>query len=89
MNSRQAQKVLSSLFSKDSPIPCKITLWDGQEIYFGRGEPRFNLKITDPETFEAILTRPALSFGEAYVNGKVSIDGNLQDVLEWIYLNRA
>ncbi len=58
-------------------------------MYFGRGEPRFTLKITDPETFEAILTRPALSFGEAYVNGKVSIDGNLQDVLEWIYLNRA
>ncbi len=89
MNSRQAQKVLSSLFPKNSSIPCKITLWDGQEMYFGRGEPRFTLKITDPETFEAILTRPALSFGEAYVNGKVSIDGNLQDVLEWIYLNRA
>ncbi len=89
MNSQKARQILSNLFSEDSPVPCKITLWDNQEIHFGKGEPRFNLKIKDPQTFEAILTQPSMAFGEGYVNGDIEIEGSLPEILEWIYQNRA
>ena len=89
MKPQQAQQILSTIFSEDSPVPCKITLWGGQAIHFGTGEPKFNLCITDPETFESMLTQPSMTFGEAYVNGKIKVEGNLADVLEWIYQNQA
>ncbi len=89
MNSQKAKQILSNLFSEDSPVPCSITLWDNQKIPFGKGTPRFNLKIKDPETFEAILTQPSMAFGEAYINGKIEVEGELSEVLEWIYRNRA
>lgn len=89
VNSQQACNIISDLFSETSDTPCKITLWDGEEIRFGTGPPRFNLRIKDPDTFEDILTQPSLAFGEAYIDGRLIIEGDFAEVMEWLYKSGA
>jgi cyclopropane-fatty-acyl-phospholipid synthase len=65
-----------------------LELWDGTRIEgnTGRDQPVGTVKISDRSTLYALLTRRDVAFGDAYAAGQLTIDGDLVEVLEAIYL---
>lgn len=61
-----------------------ITLIDGhgRSHHLGRGDPHVTLRLHDPALHRALLLRPRLAFGEAYMDGRLTVeDGRLYDLL--------
>jgi Cyclopropane fatty acid synthase and related methyltransferases len=66
---------------------CMVRFWDGEEVTFGDGTSRFKLIFNEPIPKADIIADPSLAFGEAYMNKKLEIEGNLQEVIESLYNN--
>jgi cyclopropane-fatty-acyl-phospholipid synthase len=61
---------------------------DGTESRYGGGEPHAAVRIRGWFTPWAIGLRPDLVFGEAYMDGRLTVeDGSIADVLEILMLN--
>ncbi|SDF60056.1 cyclopropane-fatty-acyl-phospholipid synthase [Limimonas halophila] len=55
----------------------------GKSETFGRGEPRVTVRLHDRATEYKLLTNPKLHLGEAYMDGRLTVeDGSLYDFLE-------
>jgi cyclopropane-fatty-acyl-phospholipid synthase len=53
-------------------------LWDGTLVPFGSGPAAFTVVIHASETFIRLMRDPTpMTFGEAYVEGAIDIDGDL------------
>jgi cyclopropane-fatty-acyl-phospholipid synthase len=53
-------------------------LWDGTVVAFGAGGAAFTVVIRAPQTFVRLMRDPTpLTFGEAYVEGAIDIEGDL------------
>ncbi|HHB75295.1 MAG TPA: class I SAM-dependent methyltransferase [Desulfobulbus sp.] len=89
MTPQHAAKILRNLFPENTESTGSITLWNGDHLIFGTGQPKFDILIKDSATFENILTQPSLGFGEGYVDGAIEITGHLGDALEWLYRYEA
>ena len=63
-----------------------IVLPSGRERQFGPGDgPEMRIKVADRATMLAIARDPRLGFGEAYMDGRVTIErGSLLDLMELI-----
>lgn len=66
---------------------CTIRFWDGEEITFGMGDSNFNIIFNEPLPISDIITNPSVALGEAYMNKRIEIVGNIKDVIEAIYNN--
>lgn len=64
-----------------------LKLWDGEEIVYGEGESRFTVTIKEPLPISYMIASPSITFGEAYMNKQVEIEGNVQEVIESLYRN--
>lgn len=72
---RLAEKVRS-----DGGQPLDLVFPDGSRLNFGR-QPRVVMAIRDPELLP-VLTHPTLgSLGEAFVDGRIDIDGDIMTVI--------
>lgn len=63
-------------------LPARLVLWDGQQHDFGRfAAPRVTLKVNHASALPLLL-KPSLDhLGEAYIKGKIDIEGKLSDVI--------
>jgi cyclopropane-fatty-acyl-phospholipid synthase len=62
-----------------------ITVIDpsGRRQTFGQGEPRVTIRLADRSTDWALALNPALKVGEAYMDGKLTIEeGSLYDLID-------
>ncbi len=61
-------------------VPGEIVLPDGSLVAFGAGAPRFRITVHD----DSLLRRPLddLSLGEAYVKGKLDLEGDMLAIFE-------
>lgn len=66
---------------------CTVMFWDGEEIKFGDGDSKFRLIMNEPIPKAEIISDPSLAFGEAYMDKRLEIEGNIQTVIESIYSN--
>ncbi len=66
---------------------CTVKFWDGEEETYGEGESRFKLIMNEPIPKSDIISDPSLAFGEAYMNKKLEIEGDLEAVIESLYRN--
>ena len=62
-----------------------IDYWDGTSENYGQGNPAFKVIFKDKISGIKMLKDPSLAFGEAYMDGTIDINGNLQEVVETIY----
>jgi cyclopropane-fatty-acyl-phospholipid synthase len=53
------------------------------------GEPRATIVIRDRRTLVALLCRPDLAFGEAYMAGRLDVEGDVVGALEALYRAHA
>jgi len=75
-------RVLQEFFSQLNGPKFSIKLWDGTEYSYGAGSTTtFTLVIDDVSTVQRLLAQGALGFGEAYMEGKLRVEGDLEAYL--------
>lgn len=67
--------------SRGSP-PITFVLWDGAEIPPERGESVGIARFASPRTLYDVALRPDPGIGEAYVDGRLEIEGDLLTVVD-------
>jgi cyclopropane-fatty-acyl-phospholipid synthase len=67
-------------------VPARLVLWDGQQHDFGQfTEPRVTLKVNSASALPLLLDPSLDHLGEAYVKGKIDIEGKLSDIINVSY----
>jgi cyclopropane-fatty-acyl-phospholipid synthase len=68
--------------------PIRLELWDGTSVDMSASAPLGSVHVGDRATLVRLVTRPAeLAFGEAYTAGRLTVQGDLAQILDGI--NRA
>lgn len=82
-------KVLVKTFTKNlSDQTFTLRFWDGEEVKVGEGESKFNLVINKFPSKKDLLADASLALGEAYMNGDIDIEGNIQEAIESMMRNK-
>jgi len=63
----------------------RVDLWNGDTVYVADGEPVARVCIHDPWTLLRFFYQPEVTFGEAYSDGRLDVDGDLVRLLEAVY----
>ncbi len=75
-------RVIQEIFSQFKGPKFSVKLWDGKEYFYGTGSSTtFTLVIEDEKTAQRLLAQGALGFGEAYMEGRLKVEGNLEAYL--------
>jgi len=63
-------------------LPARLVLWDGQQHDFGSfAAPQVTLKVNHASALPLLLEPSLDNLGEAYVKGKIDIEGKLSDII--------
>jgi len=54
----------------------RVTLADGSQRSYGSGEPALALKVNDPTLPMKLIRDPSMAIGEAYMDGRIEIEGD-------------
>ena len=58
-----------------------VGYWDGGEALFGEGVPDCKIQFHTREAFARTILNSSLGFGEAYAEGTISVEGDLEDAV--------
>ena len=78
-------RLLSRLLARQGEPPLEFVLWTGERVSMGVTEPVARVRIVDRATLFGILADPQIGFGDAYSDGRITIEGDLVRMLETIY----
>jgi cyclopropane-fatty-acyl-phospholipid synthase len=76
---------LSRLQAGFAGSPVRLRLWDGTSVVLGADASAGTIDIADRGTLAGLLFRTDLAFGEAYADGRLTVDGDLSGMLEAVY----
>jgi len=63
-------------------VPARLVLWDGQQHDFGQfAAPQVTLHVKSATALPYLLEPSLDNLGEAYVKGKIDIEGKLSDII--------
>lgn len=63
-------------------LPARLVLWDGQQHDFGQfAAPQVTLHVKSATALQYLLEPTLDNLGEAYVKGKIDIEGKLSDII--------
>ncbi|MCQ1531090.1 cyclopropane-fatty-acyl-phospholipid synthase family protein [Lutispora thermophila] len=62
-----------------------IDYWDGTSINYGQDTPAFKIIFHEKIPAVKLLKDPSLAFGEAYMDGIIDFEGDLQGIIETFY----
>ncbi|WJF89694.1 cyclopropane-fatty-acyl-phospholipid synthase family protein [Paraburkholderia bonniea] len=64
-------------------LPARLVLWDGQQHDFGQfASPQVTLHVKSATALPYLLKPSLDNLGEAYIKGKIDIDGKLSDIID-------
>lgn len=64
-------------------IPARLVLWNGEQHDFGTfAAPQVTLKVNNASALPLLLEPSLDNLGEAYVKGKIDIEGKLSDIID-------
>ncbi|SAL67018.1 cyclopropane-fatty-acyl-phospholipid synthase [Caballeronia arvi] len=67
-------------------VPARLVLWDGQQHDFGQfAAPQVTLHVKSATALPYLLEPSLDNLGEAYVKGKIDIEGKLSDIINVSY----
>ncbi len=70
----------------DIDIPLRLTLWNGQHHDLGNfTKPLVTLHVKSAVALPYLLKPNLNNLGEAYVKGKIDVEGKLADIIEFAY----
>ncbi|MGC3080605.1 hypothetical protein ACPTH3_30490, partial [Pseudomonas aeruginosa] len=71
---------------ESSNLPIRLRLWNGDQYELGRFEqPRVTLTVREASALPLLLAPTLNNLGEAYVQGKIDLDGKLADIINVAY----
>lgn len=73
--------LLKNLSETVEGIPFEVRFWDGESVRFGKGEAAFVLTLKTERAAKRIFRSGALGFGEEYMAGNISVEGDFQQLL--------
>lgn len=76
---------IHQFFKKGNNGSFTIQYWDGSSEKYGEGDSAFTLRIKEEIPMKTILKDPTLAFGEAYMDGLIELDGDLQEAIQIFY----
>lgn len=76
--------ILKAFFKSITEICFVVTFWDGETIVYGSGNPLLKIVFNREIPINFRLNDPVLSFGEAYADGIIDIEGDLEGVISFI-----
>ncbi|WP_079525581.1 class I SAM-dependent methyltransferase [Halobacillus hunanensis] len=74
-----------TLLKKTFSNPIHITFWDGETVQYGEGAPDFKLTFHDSIPKGDLLHDPSIAFGEAFMDGKIEVEGDLKELVASMY----
>ena len=67
-------------------LPARLVLWDGQQHDFGSfAAPQVTLHVKSATALRYLLEPTLDNLGEAYIKGKIDIEGKLSDIINVSY----
>ena len=78
---------IKNLVSSFTGVGFKIKFWDDEEVLAGVGTPKFTIKLNEPLKKKDMILSTTLAFGEAYMDKKFEIDGDLYFALDSLLQN--
>jgi cyclopropane-fatty-acyl-phospholipid synthase len=81
------KKLLSKVLSQIKHGTLEVTFWDGKTERYGRGQPKAHVSINKKGILRRALRNSSLAFGEAYMDGDITIDEPITNLLKLAELN--
>ena len=78
-------RLLLRLLARQGEPTLEFILWTGERVSTGATEPVARVSIANRATLFGILVDPQVGFGDAYSEGRITIEGDLVCMLETIY----
>jgi len=76
-------RIIDEIFSQFTGEKFLVKLWNGKVYEYGIGKTvSFVLVINDENTVKRLLAQGSLGFGESYMEGKLDIEGNIEEYLK-------
>lgn len=72
---------LDKLFDQVRGGSFAVRYKDGVTVNYGNGEPQFTIRFNDDNILDLIGDDMLMSFGEAYMDGRVDVEGDLADLI--------
>ncbi|CAM3119440.1 SAM-dependent methyltransferase [Lactiplantibacillus plajomi] len=74
-----------TLLSHSFNIPVKVNYWDGSSKTYGDGTPEVTITFKEAIPMHDITRNASIALGEAYMDGKIEIEGSIQKLIESAY----
>ena len=62
-------------------LPLRLELWNGQQLDFGKHAPQVTVKVPDVSALPYLLTPSLSNLGKAYVEGKIEVEGRVNEII--------
>ncbi|MCL6611089.1 MAG: cyclopropane-fatty-acyl-phospholipid synthase family protein [Peptococcaceae bacterium] len=82
------KRILKAFFKDFSGVDFQVRFWDGETVSYGTGDPVMKIIFNREVPAGFGLKDPVLSFGEAYVDGIIDFEGDLEEVIRIVDQNR-
>lgn len=64
-----------------SALPLRLELWNGQRLDFGQNTPQVTVKVPQASALSYLLTPSLINLGKAYVEGKIEVEGRVNEII--------
>lgn len=75
------------IFKTSFKSPVTVEFWDGETQAYGEGTPIAKIIMHEPVSIKDIMAHASLTLGEAYMDGKIEVQGDLQQLVTSAYLS--
>ncbi|MBO0431889.1 cyclopropane-fatty-acyl-phospholipid synthase family protein [Enterococcus sp. DIV0660C] len=81
------KEVYNQLFKPSFSKKTQVTFWDGSTKEYGEteGEVAFHIVFNEKIPVKELINNASLALGEAYMNKKIEIEGDLQELIYDVY----
>ncbi len=83
------KRLLPLIFRSVGPAPVRVVLGNGTGVAPPGVVPRFTMWIRDLRTLAGLLVDPETGFGDAWMDGRIQVTGDLTAFLEVVYASMA
>lgn len=76
------ERLMQKFLSNFKNMSADIMFESGEELHLGEGKAKCKITIHEPIPYKKLLQSTSLALGEAYMDGKIDIDGDIRGALD-------
>lgn len=82
-----SKSLFEAVFKRVENGGLSVRYWDGKEVHYGDAEASFRIVFNKKPSFSALIDDPVLALGECYMNGEITFEGNLDEMIRLMSAN--